>query len=121
MDEPLSELIYKIVDAELWAIAHEQGGFAGAAIDLQDGYIHFSTAAQVRETAAKHFSGQANLLLIGVEPGEMKDELRWESSRGGDLFPHLYGKLSLDCVVSVDDLPIGKDGLHIFPGNLPDA
>lgn len=113
-----NELIFKVVDANQWADAQKRREFAGAAIDLQDGYIHFSTASQVRETVAKHFAGQTNLLLVGVDATKLGDLLRWEVSRGGEKFPHLYGKLSLADVISVDDLPIGKDGSHIFPVGL---
>ena len=111
-------LIYKVVTADQWAAAEQQGEFRGAAIDLQDGYIHFSTATQVRETVSKHFAGQLDLVLVGIDPVKLGDDLRWEPSRGGALFPHLYANLSLDDVVSVDDLPIGKDGSHLYPSEL---
>ena len=111
-------MIYKVLHADQWAIAVDQGEFVGAGVDLEDGFIHFSTAAQVRETVAKFFAGQLDLLLVGVDPEKLGDDLRWEPSRGGELFPHLYGHLLLDCVASVDDLPMGKDGKHIFPADL---
>jgi uncharacterized protein (DUF952 family) len=110
-----TNLIYKVVTADQWAAAEQEGEFRGAAIDLQDGYIHFSTATQVRETVSKHFAGQLDLLLVGIDPVKLGDALRWEPSRGGALFPHLYANLSLADVVSVNELPIGKDGLHLFP------
>jgi uncharacterized protein (DUF952 family) len=110
--------MYKVVTADQWATAQQQGEFHGAAIDLQDGYIHFSTAAQVRETVSKHFAGRMNLLLVGIDAETLGDELRWEPSRGGELFPHLYANLPLTNVVSINDLPIGNDGLHIFPDDL---
>jgi len=108
-------VIFKVLSADQWKIAQDQGEFHGAAIDLSDGYIHFSTPEQVQETVAKHFAGQADLLLVGVDPSKLGDELKWEPSRGGALFPHLYSTLKLDCVVSVDELRLGEDGSHIFP------
>ncbi len=110
-----SNIIFKVVSAAQWAIAQEQGEFRGAEIDLTDGYIHFSTAGQVRETVEKHFAGQPGLLLVGVDVRKLNDALKYEPSRGGDLFPHLYGVLNLEAAVSVDELLIGKDGKHIFP------
>ncbi len=107
--------IYKIVTAAQWAAAEEIREFAGAPIDLEDGYMHFSTADQVVETVEKHFHGQLDLLIVTVDVGNFGHELKWEPSRGGALFPHLYAKLSLDHVVSVDDLPMGKGGQHMFP------
>lgn len=91
------------------------GHFAGAPVDLADGFIHFSTGLQVRETAAKHFAGQADLLLVAVDPAKLGDALRWEPSRGGALFPHLYAPLPLDAVQWVKPLPLGADGVHLFP------
>ena len=110
-----NSVIFKVLSTDQWKIAEDQGEFHGAAIDLSDGYIHFSTPEQVQETVAKHFAGQTDLLLIGVDPSKLGDELKWEPSRGGALFPHLYSTLKLDSVVSVDELPLGKDGRHIFP------
>ena len=86
----------------------------GAPVDHADGYIHFSTAAQVRETAATHFAGQADLLLVAVNAAALGPALKWEPSRGGALFPHLYGTLALDAVRRVEELPLGRDG-HVFP------
>lgn len=106
--------IYKICPAALWREAERDGVFRGAPVDLQDGYIHFSSAAQVAETAAKHFAGQENLLLIHVDTARLGDRLKWEPSRGGALFPHLYGALDLDAVTKIESLPLGPDG-HVFP------
>jgi uncharacterized protein (DUF952 family) len=108
-------LIYKICSEALWREAERVGVFAGAAIDLEDGYIHFSTAAQAPETAARHFAGQGDLVLVAIDAGALGDGLRWEPSRGGDLFPHLYGELRLDAVRWVRPLPLGPDGRHVFP------
>ena len=109
-------LIYKIVPASLWREA--DGAFAGAPVDLADGFIHFSTAAQVAETAARHFAGQRDLLLVAVDPAVLGDALRWEPSRGGALFPHLYEPLRLTDVASVEPLPLGADGRHDIAGLL---
>jgi len=111
----MSRLIYKICPASLWREAEERGFFIGAPVDLQDGFIHFSTGAQVEETAAKHFSGQRDLLLIAIEEEKLGQELKYEVSRGGDLFPHLYGRLPLAAVRWVKPLPLGTGGRHIFP------
>jgi uncharacterized protein (DUF952 family) len=108
-------LIYKITSTALWREAEAQGEFRGAPVDLADGYIHFSTAQQVRETAAKHFAGQDDLLLVAVDTGKLGAPLRYEPSRGGALFPHLYAPLRLDAVVWVKALARGADGAHIFP------
>jgi uncharacterized protein (DUF952 family) len=108
-------LIYKICSEALWREAERVGVFAGAAIDLEDGYIHFSTAAQAPQTAARHFAGQGELVLVAIAAEALGDSLRWEPSRGGDLFPHLYGPLRLDAVRWVRPLPLGPDGRHVFP------
>jgi uncharacterized protein (DUF952 family) len=108
-------IIYKICDAPAWRDAERTGVFAGSAIDLADGYIHFSTAAQVRETAARHFSGRVDLVLVAVDSGALGPALRHEPSRGGALFPHLYGALPLTAVRWVKPLPLGPEGRHVFP------
>ena len=111
----MADRIYKIATRAQWDEAEGQGAFAGAPIDLKDGYIHFSTAAQARATAAKHFAGQDDLLLVAVETGGLGDALKYEVSRGGDLFPHLYAPLDLRHVVWVRPLPLDDDGTHRFP------
>ena len=108
-------LIYKIVPAPLWREAEEAGAFRGAPVDLADAYIHFSTAAQIAETAAKHFAGQRDLLLVAVEAEALGEALRYEPSRGGALFPHLYETLPLSAVRSVEPLELAADGRHLFP------
>jgi uncharacterized protein (DUF952 family) len=107
--------IYKICDSALWREAEQAGEFHGAGIDERDGFIHFSTAAQVRETAAKHFAGAHDLVLVAVDAGALDDGLRWEVSRGGDLFPHLYRALPLAAVRWAKPLPLGGDQRHVFP------
>ena len=111
-------LIYKICPETLWRDAEVAGRFAGAAIDLTDGYIHFSTGAQLRETAAKHFAGQQGLLLIAVDDATLGEALRYEPSRGGALFPHLYAALDPKAVRWVAPLPQDLDARHIIPEDI---
>jgi uncharacterized protein (DUF952 family) len=108
-------LIYKICSEALWREAERAGVFRGAGVDATDGYIHFSTAAQAPETAARHFGGQDGLVLVAVDAEGLGEPLRYEPSRGGDLFPHLYAPLRLDAVRWVCPLPLGPDGRHVFP------
>ena len=108
-------LVYKIVPRALWLEAEEIGSFAGAPVDLADGFIHLSAADQVVETARRHFAGQSDLLLVAVEAGALGDGLRWEASRGGALFPHLYGSLPLAAAAWAKPLPLGAEG-HVFGG-----
>jgi uncharacterized protein (DUF952 family) len=111
--------IYKICSAELWREAERAGAFAGAPPDLRDGFIHFSTGVQVPETAAKHFAGATGQVLVAVDTAMLGAALKWEPSRGGALFPHLYEPLSLDAVKWVQPLPLGPDGRHVFPDLSP--
>ena len=110
--------IYKICDAALWRAAETTGRFNGAPVDAADGYIHFSTAGQVRETAARHFAGIDSLVLVAVDGGALGPALRHEPSRGGALFPHLYGALPISAVLWVKPLPLSPGG-HVFPEQLP--
>lgn len=112
------KLIYKIAPASLWRKAQDKGRFDGAPADIADEYIHFSTSDQVKATAAKYFKGQDNLLLIAVDAKRLGDALRYEPSRGGALFPHLYSALPLDTVVFAKPLPRLPDGGHDFTGLL---
>ncbi len=107
--------IYKICPASAWREAERQGVYRGSADDVRDGYIHFSTAAQVAETARKHFRGQAGLLLVAVDADALGDRLRWEPSRNDELFPHLYGELDLGAVRAIHDLRSRADGSHDVP------
>lgn len=107
--------VYKILNREEWADAVRAGAFHGSAIDLKDGYIHLSAAHQLRETAAKHFAGLTDLVLVALEAEALGDALRWEVSRGGDRFPHVYGVLDPARVDWVQPLPMGADGRHVFP------
>jgi uncharacterized protein (DUF952 family) len=108
----MGDTIYKICPEPLWRQAERAGRFDGAPVDHADGYIHFSTGSQLRETAARHFAGQDSLLLIAVDAGALGKDLRWEVSRGGALFPHLYGSLATPAVLGVEPLPLGPDGTH---------
>ncbi len=110
-------LIYKIFTAAQWAALTHEGETAGAPVDLADGFIHLSTAAQVRETAARHFAGQDGLMLAALDSEALDDALRWEPSRGGALFPHLYRPLWYAEVLWARPLPLGPDG-HVFPAGI---
>ena len=111
-------LVYKIVPRTLWRDAEATGQFAGATVDLADGFNHFSTAEQTRETAAKHFRGEPDLLMVAVEAEEFGAAMKWEVSRGGALFPHLYAALPTTAARSVAAIPLAPDGAHDFAGLL---
>lgn len=108
------DLIYKIVPVDLWREAEKMGAFVGAPADRSDEFIHFSTAAQVRATALKHFAGQRDLLLIGVDPLKGGENLRFEPSRDGALCPHLYAPLDIAAASFVRPLPLDAEGVHCF-------
>ena len=110
-------LIYNLCRQPDWAAVLALGEYRGSADDRRDGFIHFSTAAQVVESAAKHRRGVADLLLLSVEAAALGEALRWEPSRGGQLFPHIYRRLQLDETVWDRSLPLGATG-HIFPEGL---
>ncbi len=124
--------IYHMCRLTEWQAAKAGGFYAGSSQDAADGFIHFSTAAQVAASAAKHRAGQDGLVLLSVDAGALGDVLKWEKSRGGDgrspdrdkqsrggdLFPHLYGPLPVTVVTRADDLPLGPDGRHVFPPGL---
>jgi uncharacterized protein (DUF952 family) len=107
--------IYKICQQVLWRAAESEGLFRGAPVDTRDGFIHFSTSAQLGETAAKHFAGVSDLIVIAVDAEALGGQLKWEPSRGGDLFPHLYGSLPLSAVRWVRPLPDEIDGRRALP------
>ncbi|MER0237555.1 DUF952 domain-containing protein [Fulvimarina sp. MAC8] len=117
----MADPIYKILTHDQWDAFNEAGRFDGAPVDIADGYIHFSTADQVRETAAKHFAGKHDLHLLAVDPDQFGDALKWEPSRGGALFPHLHAPLSIDTVIWEKSLPLDEDGRHVFPDALSGA
>jgi uncharacterized protein (DUF952 family) len=114
----LMTIVYKIVAADLWQAAEDSGAVTGAGADLNDGFIHLSTGAQAKRTAQLYFKGQGNLVLVAADGPKLGDALKYEPSRDGDLFPHLYGPLPLTAVLSVRPLPLGADGNHIFPDDL---
>jgi uncharacterized protein (DUF952 family) len=107
--------LYKILSVTLWRETERSGAFHGSEVDRRDGFIHFSTAEQAAETAAKHFAGQHDLVLLHIDAARLGPALKWEPSRGGALFPHLYGDLDLAAVIRVDPLPLASDGKHRFP------
>ena len=109
------QLIYHMCREEEWRAAECAGRYDGSSQDAADGFIHFSTAAQIVESAAKHRAGQAGLVLLAVDAEALGPALRWENARGGALFPHLYGALPLAAVRLVSPLPLGGDGRHVFP------
>lgn len=114
-----ADRIYKLVPAAAWRQAEVLGRFTGSPVDLADGFIHCSTAAQVAETASRHFAGAADLLLVTVSAPDVEPYLRWEPSRGGALFPHVYADLPLSAVRAVTPLALDGHGRHVFPADLP--
>jgi uncharacterized protein (DUF952 family) len=111
----MSGMIYHMCPAETWQAALRDGSYRGTADDLRDGFIHFSTAEQIAESARRQRAGQTGLVLIAIESARLGDRLKWEKSRGGALFPHLYGALDPAEAASVRPLPLGPDGEHVFP------
>ncbi|RAI58761.1 DUF952 domain-containing protein [Roseicella frigidaeris] len=117
----MDSIIYTMVRAADWRAAERCGAYHGSADDRRDGFLHFSTAAQLRASAAKHRAGEADLLLVAVEAAALGPALAWEPARSGraGLFPHLYGALPLAAVRAATPLPLGPDGLHRFPPEIP--
>jgi uncharacterized protein (DUF952 family) len=113
-------LIYKIFRSDEWQALRRDGSTTGAPVDVADGYVHFSTSEQAAETAAKHFAGEADLFLLAVETDRLGDALKWEVSRGGAEFPHLYRMLMLEDVVWAQPLPL-VNGAHDFPAGFKEA
>jgi uncharacterized protein (DUF952 family) len=112
--EPPSR-IYHMCRYREWRAAEAAGVYRGSSQDAADGFIHFSTASQIVESAARHRAGQDDLMLLAVDPRQLGGALRWEKSRGGQLFPHLYGDLPLNAVTAAEPLRLGADGRHVFP------
>jgi uncharacterized protein (DUF952 family) len=108
-------VIYHLARDAEWRDAERAGRYAGTADDRRDGFLHFSTAEQAAESAARHRRGESGIRLVAVDAARLGDALRWEPSRGGALFPHLYGELPLASVLWTALLPLGSDGLHRFP------
>lgn len=113
-------IIYKLLRADEWAALQDAGQTHGAPIDIADGYIHFSTSKQVAETASKYFDGVEGIMLLAYRAEDFGDLIKWEPSRGGALFPHLYAPLPLDAALWAEPLPIGADG-HVFPARMDNA
>lgn len=114
----MSGIVYKICPRAMWRDAEAVGVFSGAPVDQADGFIHFSTAEQVSVTAEKHFAGLDDLVLVAVDGAALGPKLRYEPSRGGALFPHLYGDLPLTAVLWVKPLGRDRNGSHVFPEGL---
>jgi uncharacterized protein (DUF952 family) len=115
MEGLMSEAIYKVADRALFEGAQKSGSFSGMPVDHADGYIHFSTASQLVETIRKHFAGKPDLVLFAVDPAPLAADLRWEPSRGGALFPHLYAPLPMDAVTHHTVLVVAADGTCQLP------
>lgn len=118
----MEDRIYTMVREADWRAAEAAGAYAGSADDRRDGFLHFSTAAQLRASAAKHRKGVADLWLVEADAARLGDALVWEPAAGGQrpgLFPHLYGTLPLGAVLSVTRLPLAADGTHGFPASIP--
>jgi len=113
--DPVPDRIYKIASAQAVASADATGHFDGMPIDARDGYIHFSTASQLAETLSLHFRDQDGLVLLGVSTSALGDALRWEPSRGGALFPHVYGPLDMSAVAWRGVVDVAADGAVILP------
>ena len=111
----MGDPVYKICSSAMLQEARERGRFEGSADDARDGFIHLSAGHQVAGTLAKYFAGQRDLLLLAIDPDSLGEALRWEKSRGGELFPHLYAPLDLHHVLSIEELTLQEDGTHRLP------
>ncbi len=112
---PVPDYVYKVASREIYEASQEEGSFVGQPIDLKDGYIHFSTAAQLKETIRLYFAGLKGQVLLAVPVAPFGEAMKWEASRGGDLFPHLYGELPMSSVTRMVDLDVPADGLVTLP------
>lgn len=113
-DDPARN-IFKVMPRADYESAVNSGVYSGSAVDLSDGFIHFSTGGQLAETLRRHYAGQHDLVILAVPAAALGGELRWEPSRGGDLFPHLYAPLPIDLVASVQRIDVGPDGATVPP------
>lgn len=111
----MAKPIYKILSKTAFEEARAKGRFDGSPVDFEDGFIHLSGGGQVAGTLQRYFTGQSGLVLVGIDPDALGEALKWEVSRGGELFPHLYGALHLAAVLTVEELEIGEDGMHLLP------
>ncbi|RZJ42179.1 MAG: DUF952 domain-containing protein [Brevundimonas sp.] len=110
----MSDVAFKLVDRAEWEAARAAGAYAGSAVDLADGYIHMSSAAQLAETARRHYRGRTDLVLVAVDLTALGEALKWEASRGGDLFPHLFAPLPLSAAREERGLSVDADGVLRF-------
>lgn len=110
----MTDVAYKVVDRDEWDAAVAAGAYAGSEVDRADGYIHMSTRAQLPETARKHYADRRDLVLVTVELSGLGEALKWEASRGGDLFPHLYAALPATTAVTARSLSVDADGTPRF-------
>jgi uncharacterized protein (DUF952 family) len=118
----MERFIYTLVRAADWRAAEAAGAYTGSADDVRDGFLHFSTAAQLRASAAKHRAGVPDLVMVEADAAALGDALRWEPASGGSrpgLFPHLYAPLPIPAVTRAVALPLGADGRHVFPAGIP--
>ena len=115
-----AQLIFHMCRRDEWHAAQASGHYQGSSQDRADGFIHFSTATQLRRSAEKHRAGQRNLVLLQVRPAHVGEGLRWEPSRSGEDFPHVYGDLRVEDVDAVYELPLDAHGHHLFPEHIPD-
>lgn len=111
---PTDATAFKIIDAAEWRDARAAGAYAGSAVDLADGYIHLSSQAQLAETAAKHYAGRSDLMLLDVDLASLGEAIVWEPSRGGALFPHIYGPLTVAAVTRERSLSVTSEGVMVF-------
>jgi uncharacterized protein (DUF952 family) len=118
MPDSRPSTVYKIADAAEFAAAQRAGSYSGAAIDIADGFVHFSTALQLAETLRLHFRGRSGLVLAAVRAADLGAALRWEPSRGGELFPHLYGPLPMSAVAWNEGIDVDDDGNCALPDRL---
>lgn len=118
MASPDTKLVYKLLGANEWKAAEHAGSYTGSPDDARDGFIHFSAADQLGGTAAKYFRDKPDLVLVAIDAVRLGDALKWEPSRGGALFPHLYGPLDVTAAVRVWPLTLGPDGVPILPKDL---
>ena len=110
----MTGVAYKLVDRSEWEAARASGAYSGSAVDHADGYIHMSTGAQLAETARRHYAGRSGLVLVAIDPAGLGDALRWEASRGGDLFPHLYASLPMAAAGAERLVAVSADGVMAF-------
>ena len=116
-----SDPIFHVCPRPLWEEAQARGAYYGRPADHKDGYIHCSTAEQLRASTAKHAAGQSDLVLLSLDPARLGDSLRWEPARQGDLFPHIYGGVPLSAVLRADPLPLDSSGQHVYPAWLQET